>query len=90
MTKEIEYANRFKKDFKKLKKQGKDLDKLREIVEMLANDLEIPKKHKAHLLVGNWAGYSELHITPDWLLIYEVTEDEVYLARSGSHSELFG
>ena len=90
MTKEIEYSNRFKKDFKKLNKQGKDLSKLRDIIEMLANDVEIPGKHREHLLVGNWSGYSELHITADWLLIYQVTDSEKYLARSGSHSELFG
>ena len=85
----FEFTNKFKKDLKKLKKQGKDLKKLYQVIGMLLLNAELDERYKAHSLIGNWQGFSELHIEPDWLLIYQVTDDGLYLARSGSHSELF-
>lgn len=88
--KELTTPKQFRKDLKRLRKQGKDLSKLTEVVDMLRADIELDEMYKAHQLVGNWAGFWDLHIEPDWLLIYQTNEVEVYLARSGSHSEIFG
>lgn len=80
---------RFKKDLKNAKKQGKNLDKLQTVLEMLLNSEEIPLKYRDHQLRGNYQGCRELHIEPDWLLIYEITPDTLYIGRLGSHSDLF-
>ena len=86
---EIQISNKFKKDSDKLKKQGKDLQKLRLIISILANEESIPNSYKDHSLKGNWQGFRELHIEPDWLLIYRIKNNELQLSRTGSHSELF-
>ncbi len=82
--------SRFKKDFKKLLSSGKDLEKLAEIIRLLANDELLAERHRDHALIGDYEGCRECHITPDWLLIYQITETELILVRTGSHSELFG
>jgi len=93
MTLELELATQFKRDLKKIKKQHKDKELLDFIVEKLQGEQSLPQKHKDHNLTGNWAGYRECHVTPDWLLIYKVVKDDciqlLRLARTGSHSELF-
>lgn len=81
--------NSFDKDLKKAKKQNKNLPKLDKIIKLLARGESLSWKYKDHKLKGNWEGYRECHIEPDWLLIYKITENEVRLARTGSHSELF-
>ena len=88
---EIVRSTQFKKDLKKIIKQGKDLDLLQEIVEALQRQESLLPKNCDHSLSGNWKGYRECHISPDWLLIYK-SEDQLKLlrlARTGSHSELF-
>lgn len=88
---EIVRSTQFKRDLKKIIKQGKDLDLLQEIVEVLQRKESLPPKNCDHSLSGNWKGYRECHISPDWLLIYKI-EDQLKLlrlARTGSHSELF-
>ncbi len=87
--KQLTQSTKFKKDLERIKKRGKDREKLLTILEILKNGQEIPKEYGDHPLVGNWVGYRDLHIESDWLLIYEVTEDEVYLARTGTHTDLF-
>ena len=82
--------SRFKKDFKKLQSSGKDLQKLAEIILLLAHEEELPERNRDHALIGNYAGCRECHISPDWLLIYQTNETELTLVRTGSHSELFG
>ena len=82
--------SRFKKDFKKLQSSGKDLQKLAEVIRMLANEEELPERNRDHALIGDYADHRECHITPDWLLIYQTTETELLLVRTGSHSDLFG
>ena len=79
------------KDFKKIKKQNKDLNILKKVIDMLANDEILPDKYRDHLLIGNYKGKHECHLEPDWLLIYEYLEDELilFLTRTGSHSDLF-
>ncbi len=85
----ITQTTQFKRDLKKLKKQGKDLSKLLEIITLLSKEDSLPANHFDHNLTGNWQGYRECHISPDWLLIYQTDSVELYLARSGSHSDLF-
>jgi len=88
---DIVRASKFKKDLKKLIKQRKDLDMLEKIIKTLRSKKPLPKKHCDHNLIGEWHGYRECHINPDWLLIYKI-DDELKLlrlARTGSHSDLF-
>lgn len=88
---DIFYTSKFKKDYKKMMKQGKPLQELEKIITLLQKQEALPEKHKDHQLTGNYAGFRECHITPDWLLIYQVKEEKLILAlaRTGSHSELF-
>lgn len=77
--KTIRQANSFKRDLKKVAKRSKNLDKLYSIVERLANDVELEHRHRPHRLVGKM----ECNIEPDWLLIYEVTDELIILYRTG-------
>jgi len=85
----ILWTGQFKKDYKRAKKQGKDLDDLRSVVEMLAARRPLPPKYRDHSLCGRWNKHRECHIAPDWLLIYRIRGDDLILERTGSHSELF-
>lgn len=91
MKRKIQIRSSFKKDLKKIKKSGLDIEKLYFVVECLANDIVLDGKYKDHKLIGNYIGCRECHIGPDWLLIYEKVEDNLILIlnRTGSHSELF-
>lgn len=90
---QVKYTSRFKKDFKKVLKQGKDEKKLLEVLSFLANGLELDVKYKNHKLIDDksYKNYSECHIEPDWLLVYKIQNDELILLlfATGSHSELF-
>ena len=79
----------FQRDLRKLSKRGKDLSKLYAVVESLAKGEPLAVKHKPHPLKGEWKPKWDCHIEPDWVLIYEVTQDAVKLARTGTHSDLF-
>lgn len=87
----IQFTNQFKKDLKIAKKQGKDLDKLFEVINILANEEKLDTKFKDHDLSGSYKGTRECHIEPDWLLIYEIDNNALILMlyRLGTHSELF-
>ncbi len=91
MSYRIEYTNRFEKDLRQAAKRGKNLNKLFSVIERLAEDKPLEPKNRVHLLVGEYSGYWECHIEPDWLLIYEKFEDILVLSmyRTGSHSDLF-
>ena len=91
MKYDVQFTNQFKKDLKLAKKQHKNLDKLFEVIETLANGDTLEAKYKDHNLTGNYKGTRECHIEPDWLLIYEIYNDilVLMLTRLGSHSELF-
>ena len=88
---ELDFTSKFKKDIKLLKKQGKNIEKLYEIINILAYGEELDAKYRDHNLIGNYKGYRECHIEPDWLLIYKVMQNILILtlSRTGSHSELF-
>lgn len=87
----IKYHTLFKKDFRRIKKRGYDISRLEKIVELLANEVPLPEQFKDHNLSGNYNGFRECHIAPDWLLIYQVNNNELVLvlSRTGSHSDLF-
>lgn len=85
----INDTSAFRKDIKILKKRGKDMKHLLRVVERLSCEEKLPAKHRPHKLVGNWSPYWECHIEPDWLLIYEATATDLYLIRTGTHSDLF-
>lgn len=91
MKYEVRFTNQFKKDIKLAKKQGKDIDKLFDVIGILANGETLDEKYRDHDLSGNFKGCRECHIEPDWLLIYEIDNDVLILVlnRVGSHSELF-
>lgn len=84
-------STQFKKDLKLAKKRGYDIDRLRDIVNMLASEKALDEKYRDHALTGNYRGFRECHIEPDWLLIYRVTDQELelFLFRTGTHSDLF-
>ena len=88
---EIVLANHFKKDLKMAKKRGYDLDLLNDVVEKLARQEPLPKKNRDHSLTGDFIGFRECHIQPDWLLVYRVNDEELilFLTRTGTHSDLF-
>ena len=83
------FENRFRKDIKRLQKRGKDIEKLKIVIEKLLANQELEPKYKDHALTGNWKGYRDCHIESDWLLIYKISETHLFLVRSGSHSDLF-
>jgi mRNA interferase YafQ len=85
----IQYTTQFKKDYKKVQKQNKDLEKLKILIEKLLGETVLEEQYKDHNLTGKWKNYRECHITPDWLLIYKKTAESLILVRTGSHSELF-
>ena len=84
-------TSKFEKDVKKIKKQGKDLEKLWNVITALAEGKTLDAKFRPHNLSGNYSGFMECHIEPDWLLIYSIYEDvlTLTLTRTGSHSDLF-
>lgn len=87
--KTIRRTSRFKRDVKRMQRQGKDLGKLKEVLESLVKGEELASKYRGHVLVGQYKGTRECHMEPDWLLIYELAESEIVLIRTGSHSDLF-
>ena len=87
----ITTTSKFKKDYKKIQKRGYNLKLLEEVVRILAETKTLPEKYIPHPLIGNYVGYMECHILPDWLLIYKIKDDELVLvlSRTGTHSDLF-
>lgn len=88
---DIVVSNRFKKDLKLAIRRGYRMDLMEEVVNTLAANEKLASKYKDHELTGNYKGLRECHITPDWLLVYQIIDDELvlYLARTGTHSDLF-
>lgn len=87
----IVQTSKFKEDLKTAIKRGYDINLLGAVIDMLASGEALPVKYKDHALIGNYKDCRECHITPDWLLIYEIDGEELYLylTRTGSHSDLF-
>jgi mRNA interferase YafQ len=87
---EIILSNRFRRDLKRAKKRGYDLAKLGRIIDMLAAGEPLPARCRPHRLSCEYGGLWECHVEPDWLLVYDVTEELVELAATGTHADLFG
>lgn len=87
----IRYHTKFKKDYKRIQQRNYDIEKLKEVISMLQNEVKLPEQYRDHALIGQYKGKRECHISPDWLLIYEVNKEELilFLLRTGSHSDLF-
>lgn len=80
----------FKKDYKKVSKSGRhSIDDFLKVINLLIHDQELPEKYRDHSLIGDYVGFRECHIKPDWLLIYKKVDDNLILGRTGSHNELF-
>lgn len=79
----------FKRDVKKAEKRGKDMARLRAVLVLLIEASPLPVEYRDHPLKGDWKGYRDLHIEPDWLLLYRVADEELHLARTGTHADLF-
>ena len=88
---EFVISNRFRKDLKLAAKRGLRLDELNAIVEQLAAGQTLPERNRDHTLTGDYIGFRECHIRPDWLLVYRVDGDalELFLFRTGTHTDLF-
>lgn len=84
-------SNRFKKDLKIAIRRGYNMALLESVVEQLAAGQKLAEKYKDHMLTGDYGGFRECHITPDWLLVYQIREQELvlFLSRTGTHSDLF-
>jgi len=82
---------KFQKDLKRVEKRGCNLDLLRDAIKLLAKGDPLPQKYQDHALAGDFAGCRECHIQPDWLLVYEIAESDLflYLTRTGTHADLF-
>jgi mRNA interferase YafQ len=87
----IEFSNKMKRDIKRVAKRGKDLTKLAFVLDTLAHGVSLPQKYKDHQLTGNLQNFRECHIEPDWILIYQISENQstLFLARTGTHADLF-
>ena len=85
----IRRTSQFKQDVTRMEKRGKDLSKIKRVLEALVGGRELATQLRDHVLVGQYKGTRECHLELDWLLIYESTESELVLIRTGSHSDLF-
>ena len=83
------YTRQFEKDIKRMKKRGKNPDKLKIIIRSLVSEEPLDPIHRDHKLIGNWKGRRECHIESDWLPIYKTELDRIIFERTGSHSDLF-
>jgi len=82
-------SGQFRRDVKRMKKRGKDMDKMKMLLNLLAAEIALPARYLDHPLKGEWKGHRDAHIEPDWLLIYRADSKTVYLARTGTHADLF-
>jgi mRNA interferase YafQ len=87
--KTIRRTSQFKRDVRRMQRQGREKEKLKRVLEALVKGEPLATKHRDHVLVGQYKGTRECHIEPDWLLIYELGETEIVLIRTGSPSDLF-
>lgn len=82
---------KFQRDLKRVQKRGYDISLLTDVIKKLAAGEQLPEKNRDHSLSGDYVNCRECHITPDWLLVYEIDHGELilYLTRTGTHSDLF-
>ena len=87
----IKPTTRFQRDLKRVQRRGYDMSLITDVIKKLADGEVLPEKNRDHSLSGEYIGCRECHITPDWLLVYEIHDGQLilYLTRTGSHSDLF-
>lgn len=85
----IVYKSQFKKDFKRLRSSGRNVSVMADTILKLQQGESLPEAMRDHLLSSNWKDHRECHLSGDWLLIYQLTDSELVLVRTGSHNELF-
>jgi len=83
------YTNRFEKDLKLMIKRGLDPESIKAVIRMLIDEISLERKHRDHLLIGNFKDRRECHIEPNWLLIYRLEENSIIFERTGTHADLF-
>ena len=89
---DVFYSSQFKKDYKKAVKRHNDVEELFKVIELLKNQQPLPLEKRDHALTGDYSGYRECHVHPDFLLVYKVVDSQLqlYLYRTGTHADLFG
>ena len=87
--KTLSQTTKFSRDVKRMRKRGKDLLKLQEVVRLLASDSLLDPKFRDHPLVGPWQPARDCHVEPDWILIYTRDKTSLRLERTGAHRDLF-
>lgn len=87
----VKYSSHFKKDYKTIKKRNYPIQELLDVIDILRKEQKLPAKYRDYELSGKWIGFRECHIRPDWLLIYYIEKNKLYLtlSRTGTHSDLF-
>jgi mRNA interferase YafQ len=85
----IIFTSQFKKDVKLAEKRHKDMTKLLEVFRLLVGDETLPARYKDHRLTGNWQFHRDMHIEPDWILLYRIDDEDVVMARTGTHADIF-
>jgi mRNA interferase YafQ len=83
------YSGQFRRDTKRMQKRGKDMAKLRAVVQLILSGEPLPERLRDHALSGDWSKHRDCHIEPDWLLVYRIVGEEVRFERTGTHSDLF-
>jgi mRNA interferase YafQ len=83
------YTNRFAKDLKLMMKRGYDPESLKSVMRDLIGEKLLDRKHRDHILTGNFKDRRECHVNPDWLLIYRIDGDRIIFERTGTHADLF-
>jgi mRNA interferase YafQ len=83
------YSGQFRKDVKRAQKRGKDVSKLRAVITLLIDGGSLPARLRDHPLKGEWKGWRDLHVEPDWILIYKADASSVRFERTGTHADLF-
>lgn len=86
---DVRYSTQFKKDFKICVKRHYKMELLQQAIDILRIPDALPPKNRDHNLSGNYSKYRECHIEPDWLLIYRLENNELFLYRTGTHADLF-
>jgi mRNA interferase YafQ len=83
------YTGQFRRDIRRAQSRGKDMSKLRDVLSLLIAAEPLPPRLNDHPLAGDWSGYRDCHIEPDWLLLYKTDGNDLFLARTGTHADLF-